>query len=738
MKRALVIVESPTKERTIAKFLGKDYLLKSTYGHIRDLPKRSLGVDEDHHFEPEYVLLPKAKKVVAALRAAVKGSDRVYLATDFDREGEAIAWHVVQALNLSEHRVARITFHEITPSAIKEAVAHPRALDMHLVHAQQARRVLDRLVGYKLSPLLWNKIKKGLSAGRVQSVALRLIVEREQEIKAFQPQVFWRIEAELSPEGAATPILAELTQYHGERLESTRSFTLFADEYQVRVTTLVTQAQAEAVIAELKGCHYRVAQVLPKETHRSPAPPFVTASLQQEAARRLGFSAMRTMIIAQQLYEGVELRPEGSVGLITYMRTDSVNVAASAQAEARAWIERTYGRPYLPSAPRTYRTKTKGAQEAHEAIRPTSVSRVPEALKPHLSAEQGKLYELIWRRFVASQMAEAVYDTVSVEIHAAPRFPAASPTGVFRVSGRTLKFPGFLAVYRDEGDRQEQDHLLPALHPNQPLDLRRLIPGEHISEPPPRYNEASLIRMLERHGIGRPSTYAPILHTILQRGYIRQEERKLFPTELGGVVTGLLKGYFQEIVDIQFTAQIEAKLDEIARGRMVWTKVVEGFYTPFGRTLAQAATKIPQMRITPKDSGERCTRCGAPMLIRESRFGRFLSCANYPRCSFKISLDKDGRKILPEVTTERCEKCGKPMLKRVGRRGPFLACSGYPSCRNIIALDREGRKIPKPAPQMTDQRCDKCGKPMVLRVGRRGPFLACSGFPRCRYIQKAA
>lgn len=738
MKRTLVIVESPTKERTITKFLGKDYVLKSTYGHIRDLPKRSLGVDEAHQFEPQYVILPKAKKVIAALRAAAKGSEHIYLATDFDREGEAIAWHVVQALNLPEKQMSRITFHEITPQAIKEALSHPRALNQDLVHAQQARRVLDRLVGYKLSPLLWEKIKKGLSAGRVQSVALRLIVEREREIQAFQSQVYWRIDAELSPERDTTSFLAELIHYHGERLESAKNFTLFADAYQVRVTTLNTQAQAASVIEELSRCQYQVAQVNPKETRRSPAPPFVTASLQQEAARRLGFSAMRTMIIAQQLYEGVELGPEGSVGLITYMRTDSLNVAASAQAEARAWIQRTYGRRSLPPVPRRYRTKTKGAQEAHEAIRPTSVSRVPEALKPRLTPEQGKLYELIWRRFVASQMAEAVYDTVSIDIHAAPRFPTASPTGVFRASGRTLTFPGFLAVYREEGDRQEQDHLLPALQTAQALQLHRLIPKEHTTEPPPRYNEASLIRMLEQHGIGRPSTYAPILHTILQRGYIRQEERKLFPSELGGIVTDLLKGYFQDIVDIQFTAQIEAKLDEVAQGRLPWTQVVEEFYTPFHRTLSQAASTIPLMRIVPKDSGERCERCGGAMLIRESRFGRFLSCEHYPQCRFKVSLDKEGHKVVPEVTSEVCEKCGQLMLKRVGRRGPFLACSGYPDCRNIIALDREGNKIARPAPRMTEQRCEKCGKPMVLRVGRRGPFLACSGFPRCRYIQKAA
>ncbi len=732
---SVVIVESPTKQKTIAKFLGSGYSIIATLGHIRDLPSRTLGVDETKDFEPQYVILPKAKKVLPALKEAVRKAKKIYLATDYDREGEAIAWHVAEALKLPAQQMARITFHEITPEAIKDSLQHPRKVDMALVQSQQARRILDRLVGYKLSPLLWSKVRKGLSAGRVQSVALRLLVEREDEIKAFKPEGFWTIKAELRKGGAGTPFQARLVEIEGKKIEQTQVLDLFADEYRVSTTSLREQDVVERLAEELKSGQYTVSKVTLKEAHRSPPPPFMTAALQQDSVRRLGFSAIKTMVVAQQLYEGVELGPDGSVGLITYMRTDSLNVATSAQEEAKGFITKTYGAEFLPKVPRIYKSKSKGAQEAHEAIRPTSVIRTPESVKPFLTPEQNRLYDLIWRRFVASQMTDAIFDTVGVDIET--KIPSNAKVCLFHANGRTVKSAGFLKVYADVDDAEKAEgQKLPKLDEKDPLNLMQILPESHKSEPPPRYNEASLIKMLERHGIGRPSTYAPILQTIIGRGYVRDENRRLFPSELGIIVTELLKKHFSGIVDLNFTAKVEDRLDEIAHGTTHWPDVIHAFYDPFMKDMAVAQTAITTTPYEPKESGEMCEKCGSPLLIRESRFGRYLSCKAYPKCKNKISLNSEGKKILPEVTDRICEACGKPMLKRIGRRGPFLACSGYPDCRSTLSIDKNGNVIHRPPPQMTDKKCEKCTKPMLLRVGKRGPFLACSGFPRCRNLKK--
>jgi DNA topoisomerase-1 len=729
---SIVIVESPTKQKTIAKFLGNGYVIVATLGHIRDLPSRALGVDEAKNFEPQYVILPKAKKVLPILKQAVKSAKKVFLATDYDREGEAIAWHVAEALKLPASQIARITFHEITPEAIKDSLQHPRKVNMDLVHSQLARRILDRLVGYKLSPLLWAKVRKGLSAGRVQSVALRLLVERESEIKDFKAESFWTIKVELR-KGSDTAFQARLVEIQGKKIEQTAVLDLFADEYRVTTTTLKESVDVNALSEELKTAEYNVNKVVRKEAHRSPAPPFMTAALQQDSVRRLGFSAIKTMVVAQQLYEGVELGQDGSVGLITYMRTDSLNVAVSAQEEARKFITKTYGAESLPKSPRMYKSKSKGAQEAHEAIRPTSVARTPESIKQYLTPEQSRLYDLIWRRFVASQMEDAVFDTVGVDISAKMR----DKSCLFHANGRTVKTPGFLKVYTEVDDAEKAEgQKLPELKEKDNLTLIQVLPESHASDAPPRYNEASLIKMLERHGIGRPSTYAPILQTIIGRGYVRDENRRLYPSELGVIVTELLKKHFAAIVDLDFTAKLEDRLDEIAQGETEWPGVIRSFYDPFTKDLAIAQTAITTKPYEPRESGEMCEKCGSPMLIRESRFGRYLSCKAYPKCKNKISLNAEGKKILPELIDRKCEQCGKQMMKRIGRRGPFLACSGYPDCRTTLSIDKSGNVIYRPPPQMTDKKCEKCSKPMLLRVGKRGPFLACSGFPRCRNLKK--
>lgn len=721
MAKSLLIVESPTKERTIGPMLGKDFVVRSSFGHIRDLPKKGLGVDMEKGFKPSYVVVPRAKKILAELVKLAAKADRVFLATDFDREGEAIAWHLSKALKLSKEKAQRITFHEITKDAIKEAIQNPRAIDESLVDAQVARRVLDRLVGYLLSPLLWEKIRPGLSAGRVQSVAVRLICAREEEIENFKAEEYWTLTALLEKTGQA--FTAALFS-KGDVKFSKFSFR--------------QKGSVEDVLADLKGASYAVASVEPKERRRSPAPPFTTASLQQDSSRRLHYSASRTMVVAQQLYEGIEVEPgEGPVGLITYMRTDSVQVAKVAQTEAAAFVKKTYGKDHLPPKPRAYKTKSKGAQEAHEAIRPTQPSRTPESIRKFLEPDQFKLYELIWRRFMASQMADAVFDTVTADISAKGY--------LFRASGHTLKFPGYLAVYGEVADEDakkegEESGALPPLAVGDPLDLKQLKPDQHFTEPPPRYNEASLVKVLEEHGIGRPSTYAPIMRTIVDRGYVRLEERRFYPSSLGRVVDGQMLVHFPEIVNVDFTAKMEDRLDGVAEGKAEGVAVLKDFYGPFDAAIKKAGAAMEKIEIKPDPSDEKCPKCQAPMGIRENRNGRYLACSRYPDCKSTIPVDRSGKKVVPEETGEVCPNCKKPLVIRVGRgfgRRPsrYLACTGYPECKTTFSIDKEGNKIIRPKPEPTEEKCAKCGKMMWKRVGKRGPFLACSGFPKCRNIK---
>ncbi|MBK8575495.1 MAG: type I DNA topoisomerase [Elusimicrobia bacterium] len=722
MAKSLLIVESPTKERTIGPMLGKDYVVRSSYGHIRDLPKKGLGVDVENGFKPSYVVMPRAKKNLDELVKLAGAADRVYLATDLDREGESIAWHLSKVLKLTKGKTKRITFHEITKAAIQEALQHPRDIDEHLVDAQVARRVLDRLVGYRLSPLLWEKIRPGLSAGRVQSVAVRLICAREEEIEKFKAEEYWTLTALLEKEGQAFTA--------GLYAQGATKFNKFSFRQKGAV---------DAVLADLKGASYAVASVEPKERRRSPAAPFTTASLQQDSSRRLHYSVSRTMVIAQQLYEGVEVAPgEGPVGLITYMRTDSVQVARVAQSEAAEFIKKTYGQDHLPAKPRTYKTKSKSAQEAHEAIRPSQPSRTPESVRAFLDPDQFKLYELIWRRFMASQMADAIYDTVTADISAQKY--------LFRAAGHTLKFPGYLAVYGEVADEDakkdgdESSTALPPLSAGDPLDLKELRPEQHFTEPPPRYNEASLVKTMEEHGIGRPSTYAPIMHTIVDRGYVRLEERRFFPSSLGRVVDGQLLVHFPEIVNVDFTAKMEDSLDEIAAARAEGEEVLKNFYGPFEAEIQKAGTAMEKIEIKPEASDEKCPKCQAPMGIRENRNGRYLACSRYPDCKSTIPIDRSGKKIVPEQSKEVCPNCGLAMVVRVGRgfgRRPtrYIACTGYPACKTTFSIDKDGNKIVRPKPEPTEEKCGKCGRMMWKRVGKRGPFLACSGFPKCRNIK---
>ena len=739
---ALVIVESPAKEKTITKFLGKNFTVKSSYGHVRDLPARQLGVDEKT-FEPTYEPLVRTKKIMPELKRLAAAASTIYLATDHDREGESIAWHLAVLLDPKSRKVRRITFHEITPGAIKEALASPRDIDMRLVQAQQARRVLDRLVGYKLSPLLWQKVKKGLSAGRVQSVAVRILVERKKEIEAFKSEPYWSLEPRFQKPGTPPPFNARLVTYKGEKVESTQTYKLFAEDYRVKKTIFSTVDSAEAAASALRPGPFKVTSVEKKEISRRPLPPHTTSTLQQEASRKLGFPADRTMRTAQTLYEGVNIGGEGTVGLITYMRTDSVNVAKVAQEEASKFIKRQYGDDYAPAEPPVYQTKSRGAQEAHEAIRPTSAYHTPDEIKHFLTPEQQKVYELIWKRFMASQMAPARFDQVSIDIEG-----GAPPQGVFRATGRTLLFDGYLKVYQtrdtdeeEAEDKSEDESRLPPLAEGDVLECLDLKLEEHSTTPPPSYNEASLIRALEAHGIGRPSTYAPTVKTIIDRGYCRAEgrERKLTPTDLGVLVTEKLTGHFPEVIDLPYTASIEESLDQVAEGAQPWDKVVREFYGDFARDLKAASKTMEVTRLKPVLSDEKCPVCGKDMYVRESRFGKYLSCSDFPNCKGKISLSATGEKLKPIETNETCEKCGKPMVIRSGRRGRFMACSGYPECRNTFSVDAEGKKIIKEGsgvyPVMTARKCEKSEHNMFLRLGKRGHFVTCSGFPRCRNLK---
>lgn len=675
MSKNLVIVESPAKAKTLSQFLGKDYTVKASLGHVRDLPEKELGIDINNDFSPKYVVVPGKKKVLKEIKEGAKTAKAIYLATDPDREGEAISWHLVQAAGLGKAHPKRVVFHEITKEAIGNAFQHPRAIDLKLVNAQQARRILDRLVGYKLSPLLWKRVRPGLSAGRVQSVALKLIVDRESEITNFIPVEYWSIEAELAKRGKKAPSFrASLVGLaNGDKVE------------------LKDKEQTDKLVAKLEQASYAVCAVREKRAARQPAPPFITSTLQQEAWRKFRFSAKQTMSIAQQLYEGLPLGKAGHVGLITYMRTDSTTVSASALSEVRKYISEKYGAEFLPPSPRRFIRKVKGAQEAHEAIRPTSIHREPEQVEPYLTKEQLKLYTLIWQRMVASQMAAAQIDTTTVDIEA----KAFKEKYLFRATSSVIAFPGFLTLYqegKDEDENGEKRNGLPKLAEGDQLRLVQLVPEQHFTQPPPRYTEATLIKALEEKGIGRPSTYAPILSLIQERGYVERRNGKLEPTELGGIVSRMLSEHFPDIVNVDFTAQMEEKLDQIATGQLEWVPMLHEFYNPFQDTIVKATRTIPKVA---EPTEEICEKCGRPMVIKWGRMGKFISCSGFPEC-------RNARSLVVSAGV-KCPKCGGELQEKRSKRGRlFYGCGNFPKC-NFATWDKP---LPKPCPQ--------CGGLMTL------------------------
>jgi len=732
LAKGLVIVESPAKAKTIQKYLGSGYEVEASLGHIKDLPKKSLGVDLDNNFETEYVVIPGKEKVVAKLKKLAKSADTIYLAPDPDREGEAIAAHLAEELggdgiNSKKKKnpisIRRVTFNEITKRAVQEAFQHPRDIDVHLVDAQQTRRVLDRLVGYQISPLLWDKVRRGLSAGRVQTVALRLIVEREREVKAFVKEEYWTIDAHL--QGQKPPAFDA-------------RFIGIGDEK----TAIPNEEEAGKITAAVEKADWSVRSIDKRERRRSPAAPFTTSKFQQDASRKLRFSVKRAMMIAQRLYEGIDLGDEGTVGLITYMRTDSPQVSNDALVEVRELISKNYGKEFLPESPNTYKSK-KTAQEAHEAIRPTSVARHPDEIKKYLQEDEYKVYKLIWQRFVASQMNPAVFDQTTVEIDA----KNVDSTYRFRVTGSVLKFEGFLKVYEESKDAKDEEdealkHKLPALVEGQKLTLKGLNPEQHFTEPPPRYNEASLVKELEERGIGRPSTYAAIIGTIQERQYVQKVGGKFIPTEIGFVVTDLLVENFKDIFDPQYTARLEEELDEIEDGKERWTDALKDFYKKFEKELQYAEKHMENVKRMEKPTDEKCERCGSPLVIKWGKHGSFYACSAYDKndpnsCTFTkenpIDLpDLDTADVQETQQEEYCENCGRPMVLKRGRFGQFMACTGYPDCKTTRRLD-QGKKIPDIP---LDEKCPQCGRNLLLRHGRYGEFVSCSGYPECKWVKQ--
>ena len=699
----LVIVESPAKAKTINRYLGKGYAVRASMGHVRDLPKSKLGVDLDNNFQPTYRALAGRKKILDELKKLALGADEVFLATDLDREGEAIAWHLAQALKLPKKKVRRVIFNEITKGAIRKAFQHPQEIDEDKVNAQQARRILDRIVGYQLSPLLWRKVGPGLSAGRVQSVTVRLLVEREREIEAFTAEEYWEIHADLASVDAKEP----------------QQFRAKLSKVNDKAPALPDEAVTKKLVDALRQEDFLVATVESKERTLPPAPPFITSTLQQRASVYLRFSTKKTMRLAQQLYEGVELGQAGAEGLITYMRTDSVHVSGQALGECRSYIGEQFAPEYLPEEPRFYRGGA-AAQEAHEAIRPSSVAHTPEAVKPFLTNDQHKLYELIWKRFVASQMMPARLAVTDVVV--------AAGDATFAVQGRTLVFDGHTKL---SGYDAKNDAQLPPLEPNQKLNLIALDPSQHFTKPPPRYTEAALVKTLEKLGIGRPSTYSSIISTIQDREYVRLEKRLFYATELGKLVTDQLVTHFQDIMNTEFTSRMEEELDEIESAKRDWVSALRDFYTPFSADLEKASTEMK--RPEPEETEHKCELCAKPMLKRWGRRGYFLGCSGYPECRFTQPLDQEGQPVKrppPEVLEEKCPECGEALLKRHGRHGEFIGCSAYPKCKFVRSLEQP---IPIPEELKT---CEKCGGEMVVRRSRRGPFLGCSGYPKCRSTKR--
>lgn len=816
--KSLVIVESPAKAKTINKYLGDDYIVKASMGHVRDLPARGFGIDLAADFRPSYEVLNSRKKIVTELRKLASQSDIVYLATDLDREGEAIAWHLAEALDLPADRTRRVIFNEITKSAVTAAFEQPHEIDIDRVNAQQTRRILDRIVGYELSPLLWRKIAKGLSAGRVQSVAVRLIVEREREIRAFVPEESWRLVAYIAADPAATSRLdaswskvrsgetsqkeiqrwlsehgcfrTELVEVGGQKFAATdvEAARAVAEALGLRVSDVRREAWDEykhlnleriALVGKLDRTAAPALTISNLETKRTttrPPGPFTTSTLQQQASTQMRFPASRTMRVAQALYEGIDLKGEGPVGLITYMRTDSTNLSKEAVGAVRDFIRGSFGDKYLPEKHNVYGSKAARAQDAHEAIRPTDPARTPESLRGKLTDEQFRLYDLIWRRFVACQMTPAEWDSTSVGVACQTRLGAAR----FNGNGRKLVFDGFMKV----AGVTSEDQILPPLSVGQPVGLLDLDPQQQFTSPPARYNEASLVKMLESEGIGRPSTYAAIIDTIQDRGYVEQEDRKFFPSALGEIVTDKLVQHFPKVMDVKFTSYMEDELDKIEDAHLDWVHVLHEFYDPFKELLGQAGEAMEPVRSQP--STHVCPKCSSPMVYRWSRTGRFLACSAYPDCKATINVNRLGEPIVAQQTDVPCSECGKPMLKRQGKKGVFLGCSGYPECRGTMPCDESGaplrqltekeaeqpceacgegtltvkwkrgsaflgcdrypkckntgklapgtfvRKPPGPPPTEAGVKCEKCGRPMLIRKGTRGEFVACSGFPRCR------
>jgi DNA topoisomerase-1 len=722
MAKSLVIVESPAKARTINKYLGPNYLVKASMGHVLDLPKKDLGVDLDHDFKPTYITIPGRKALIAELKSAAAESDAVYLAADPDREGEAICAHLRELLDGKKRRFHRVLFNEITRDAIREAFKAPGDIDSRLVDAQQARRILDRLVGYQVSPLLWDKVKRGISAGRVQTVALRLIVEREREIQAFQKKEYWTISANL--EGKNPPAFdARLVKFQGKDLE------------------IPDRTTADRIAGEIKAANLVVESVTTKEKRKYPVPPFITSKLQQEAVRKLRFTAKKTMTIAQRLYEGLEIGEEGSVGLITYMRTDSTRVAEGALAAVREHILKAFGKDYLPPEPIRYKTK-KDAQDAHEAIRPTDVSLTPESIQRHLSADEFKLYKLIWQRFVASQMNPAVFDQTTIDISAGDY--------LLRATGSVEKFNGFRAVYeegKDEKAEMEEDEelklRLPQVEQGERPKLRKITPEQHFTEPPPRFTEATLVKALEEKGIGRPSTYATILVTIQNREYVEKLQGRFYPTQLGMLVSDMLVKNFSDIFEVAYTAHMEEELDEVEEGKLTWTEALEDFYKKFKKDLRVAEREMEDIKGEGIPTDVKCEKCGKPMVIRLGRNGAFLSCTGYPECDGTSDLPPElaakystAGPPAPEVPDQICEKCGKPMAVKRGRFGFFLACTGYPDCRNTKKIVMKEGAATAVSDTLLDEKCPECGNQLALKHGRYGQFTACSNYPNCKYVKR--
>jgi DNA topoisomerase I len=733
MVKSLVVVESPSKAKTINKYLGSEYKVLASVGHIKDLPKKGIGIDFENEFEPTYEVIPGKEKVIKELKAAAKTAETIYVATDPDREGEAIGWHIKEELEgrgKSRKTVRRVMFNEITKSAIQESFKHPTDIDENLVNAQQARRLLDRIVGYQVSPLLWDKVRRGLSAGRVQTVALRLVVERERDIRSFVQTEYWTIGANLS--GKLPPAFdARLLRVEEKTVKSSD----FDQDIKPTEIHIREEKQAAEFVDDIRKQTFIVSSVTTKEKKRNPVPPFITSKLQQEASRKLRFPVKKAMQVAQKLYEGIEIGDEGLVGLITYMRTDSTRVADSALEEVRGFIGTQYGENYLPEKAIFYKSK-KDAQDAHEAIRPTSVLRTPEAVAKYLSKDELGLYKLIWQRFVASQMMPAILDQTTIDISAGKRY-------LFRATGSVIKFNGFLAVYeegKDEKDEEDDEaaHKLPLVEKGEHLALNDLKPEQHFTDPPPRYTEATLVKALEEKGIGRPSTYAAIMTVIQDRQYAERKEGRFLPTELGEIVSDLLVESFEDLFNVEYTAHMEEELDEIEEGKMRWTEALAEFYGKFTTDLARAKEHMRDVKRQEILTDEKCENCGSPMAIKFGRYGQFLACTNYPECKTTRDIpkahDEAGEEAHAEAAEETCENCGKPMQLKRGRFGQFLACTGYPDCKTTRKIQKGGKFA---APDVVlEELCPQCGKHLLIKQGRFGPFTACSNYPKCKYIKQ--